>query len=230
VDSPTKLAFDVASVETLRPLITAAGGQVDPAEAGRCWRGRKHVDCQDPEGNVVQLREPAPDLGPGSGASEAPSSPNFLAQDLTNRDFSGQDLRGTSMAGSNLTNARFAAADLSGSCFDGANLTNTDFREATLDGASFAGANLTKASLAGATARSADFYAVNLTGADLAGADLRSANLRGANLMYANVDRVDLDHADLTDSIGSRLDGIPDRMPAGWRLTDGSIAASSGHP
>jgi len=39
VDSPTKLAFDVASVETLRPLITAAGGQVDPAEEGWSWRG-----------------------------------------------------------------------------------------------------------------------------------------------------------------------------------------------
>jgi hypothetical protein len=39
VDSPTKLTFDVASVETLRPLITAAGGQVDPAEAGWSWRG-----------------------------------------------------------------------------------------------------------------------------------------------------------------------------------------------
>jgi hypothetical protein len=55
--SPVKLAFEVASLEELRPVVAGAGGQPDPAESAWDFRGRRHLDCLDPEGNVVQLRE-----------------------------------------------------------------------------------------------------------------------------------------------------------------------------
>jgi predicted enzyme related to lactoylglutathione lyase len=57
--TPVKLAFEVASIEALRAAVTAAGGRLDPA--GHAWefRGRRHLDCLDPEGNVVQLRQRA---------------------------------------------------------------------------------------------------------------------------------------------------------------------------
>jgi predicted enzyme related to lactoylglutathione lyase len=55
--SPVKLAFEVASLEELRPVVAGAGGQPDPVEAAWEFRGRRHLDCLDPEGNVVQLRQ-----------------------------------------------------------------------------------------------------------------------------------------------------------------------------
>ena len=41
------------------PLVIAAGGQLDPTDSAWEFRGYRHVDCLDPEGNVVQLRERA---------------------------------------------------------------------------------------------------------------------------------------------------------------------------
>jgi predicted enzyme related to lactoylglutathione lyase len=55
--TPVKLAFEVPSIEALQPAVTAAGGQLDPAAAAWEFRGRRHLDCLDPEGNVVQLRQ-----------------------------------------------------------------------------------------------------------------------------------------------------------------------------
>jgi len=57
-DSPVKLSFEVASIEELYAVITGTGGQVDPLEPAWEFRGHWHVDCLDPEGNVVQLRQP----------------------------------------------------------------------------------------------------------------------------------------------------------------------------
>jgi hypothetical protein len=55
--TPVKLAFDVAGIEGLRPVVARAGGLVDPAGTAREFRGYRLVDAIDPEGNVVQLRE-----------------------------------------------------------------------------------------------------------------------------------------------------------------------------
>jgi predicted enzyme related to lactoylglutathione lyase len=59
-DSPVKLAFEVASIEGLYSAITETGGQIDLMEPAWEFRGHWHMDCLDPEGNVVQLRQPAP--------------------------------------------------------------------------------------------------------------------------------------------------------------------------
>ncbi len=55
--TPVKLAFEVASIGGLRAAVTGGGGQIDPVESGWEFRGHRHLDCLDPEGNVVQLRE-----------------------------------------------------------------------------------------------------------------------------------------------------------------------------
>jgi predicted enzyme related to lactoylglutathione lyase len=54
-ETPIKLSFDVPSIAAARATITDLGGQVDDLE----WefRGFRHCDCIDPEGNVNQLRE-----------------------------------------------------------------------------------------------------------------------------------------------------------------------------
>ena len=52
-----KLAFAVADIEGHRALVAERGGRIDPAESAWAFRGHRHLDCVDPEGNVVQLRQ-----------------------------------------------------------------------------------------------------------------------------------------------------------------------------
>ena len=53
--TPIKLAFDVPSIAAARSRITSGGGRVDETEWA--FRGYRHCDFVDPEGNVGQLRE-----------------------------------------------------------------------------------------------------------------------------------------------------------------------------
>jgi predicted enzyme related to lactoylglutathione lyase len=57
-DVPVKLAFAVPSIDDLRVPLTKLGGQIDPQTAPWEFRGLRHCDVIDPEGNIVQLREP----------------------------------------------------------------------------------------------------------------------------------------------------------------------------
>jgi predicted enzyme related to lactoylglutathione lyase len=52
-----KLAFHVTSIDEVQPAIIRTGGQSDPIETAWQYRGYRHLDCLDPEGNVVELRE-----------------------------------------------------------------------------------------------------------------------------------------------------------------------------
>jgi len=56
--TPIKLTFDVASMTAARRRISEGGGHVD--EYVWDFRGFRHCDFVDPEGNVGQLREPIP--------------------------------------------------------------------------------------------------------------------------------------------------------------------------
>jgi predicted enzyme related to lactoylglutathione lyase len=52
-----KLVVDVASLDEHGSLVAASGGQIDPDDAAWEFRGYRHLDCLDPEGNVIGLRE-----------------------------------------------------------------------------------------------------------------------------------------------------------------------------
>jgi predicted enzyme related to lactoylglutathione lyase len=56
-ETALKLVFVVPSISDARPLVTAHGGQLLPP--AREWRFQDWIVCdgQDPEGNVLQLRE-----------------------------------------------------------------------------------------------------------------------------------------------------------------------------
>lgn len=60
-DSPVKLAFEVTSIEELCSVVIDTGGRIDPIESAWEFRGYRHLDCLDPEGNVVQLRQRVPE-------------------------------------------------------------------------------------------------------------------------------------------------------------------------
>jgi catechol-2,3-dioxygenase len=57
-ETPIKLAFQVPSIEGLRPVMASLGGEMDPAETQWEFRGQRHCDGLDPEGNVVHITEP----------------------------------------------------------------------------------------------------------------------------------------------------------------------------
>ena len=56
-DTPQKFSFLVASLAEAAQTAAAVGGSFPPPDAAWSWRGMRHLDGHDPEGNVVQLRE-----------------------------------------------------------------------------------------------------------------------------------------------------------------------------
>jgi predicted enzyme related to lactoylglutathione lyase len=57
-DVPVKLAFGVDSIEDIRLLAAHMGGLVDPRASEWEFRGSRHCDGVDPEGNVIQMVAP----------------------------------------------------------------------------------------------------------------------------------------------------------------------------
>ena len=57
-ENPVKVVLPVVSLAGARASAPDLGGSVDGVEHEWEWRGGRHVDGVDPEGNVVSLREP----------------------------------------------------------------------------------------------------------------------------------------------------------------------------
>ena len=60
-----KLSFAVASLAEARDAAKAAGGELNPPAKEWSFQGMRVVDGCDPEGNMIQVREPAADAGLG---------------------------------------------------------------------------------------------------------------------------------------------------------------------
>jgi predicted enzyme related to lactoylglutathione lyase len=58
-ETPIKLVFPVESIAQARTAALAHGGELNPPEREWTFRGCRVCDGQDPEGNVVQLRQAA---------------------------------------------------------------------------------------------------------------------------------------------------------------------------
>jgi len=58
-DAAVKLVFPVPSLGAARALAARHGGELDPAECEWQFQGHRICDGNDPEGNVIQLREDA---------------------------------------------------------------------------------------------------------------------------------------------------------------------------
>jgi len=57
-DTPFKPSFAVADLAAVRVAAQRCGGFLKPAEAAWPWRGAWVLDGWDPEGNIVQFRQP----------------------------------------------------------------------------------------------------------------------------------------------------------------------------
>ncbi len=58
VNTPIKLAFEVADIALARATAASLGGQIDASAAEWSFGGLTHCDGVDPEGNVIQLVSP----------------------------------------------------------------------------------------------------------------------------------------------------------------------------
>ncbi|MGB3491621.1 MAG: pentapeptide repeat-containing protein [Elainellaceae cyanobacterium] len=102
---------------------------------------------------------------------------NYTLTDLQFRDFSGENLAGTSFAGAEMRGANFEDANLRATIltkgsFTNANLKNANLTEVLGDRVSFKGADLSNALFIDAIATSSSFEDANITGADFSGAIL----------------------------------------------------------
>jgi len=66
-DTPVKLAFFVPSIAHAREVASTLGGVIDPVDREWSFQGNLVCDGNDPEGNVLQLRQPL-EVGDGGPA------------------------------------------------------------------------------------------------------------------------------------------------------------------
>ncbi len=57
-DTPIKLVLPVSSLQAVRMAAARLGGALNAPEREWAWRGWRFCDGHDPEGNVVQFRQP----------------------------------------------------------------------------------------------------------------------------------------------------------------------------
>ena len=63
----------------------------------------------------------------------------------------------------------------------------------------------------------------NSQGRDMSDCQLQGAMLRGARLMGADLTGADLTGAKLVGVISGDIRGVPDNLPEGWSLVDGTL-------
>lgn len=59
-NNPVKLVFTVDGIDTTREIMERLAGRLDDDAKAWRFRGGRVLDGEDPEGNVIQLRERAP--------------------------------------------------------------------------------------------------------------------------------------------------------------------------
>ncbi|KST61862.1 hypothetical protein BC008_07420 [Mastigocoleus testarum BC008] len=107
---------------------------------------------------------------------------NYTLTDLKYRDFSHQDLEGTSFAGAEMLGANFQDANLSGTILTKGSFLRANLKDANLSGAFSDRVNYNEADLSNAI----------FTDAMLSGSKFRDAIITGADFSYAIIDRYEV--------------------------------------
>ena len=85
------------------------------------------------------------------------------------------------------------------------------------------GRDMSDCQLQGAMLRGTRLMGADLTGADLTGANITQARLMGADLIGANFTGANFTGAKLVGVISGDIRGVPDNLPEGWSLVDGTV-------
>ena len=141
-------------------------------------------------------------------------------KELSNKDYSGQNLSGKNFFADEIRNSNFSNANLSGANFRYALLENVDFINADLTGANFAyaviknsdftGANLTDIYASNSMIYDSFFYNTNLSGAFFEGANIQcglglskcvgATNFENTNFENTNLSKTQLFNLDISNS------------------------------
>ena len=124
-----------------------------------------------------------------------PNQKNFIAKNLSGKDFSNSSLENEIFFGSDLENANFENSIISGSDFSLANLENANFKNAIIDGI-----KLRQTTLEQTDFSNVDFRQVNLLNVDLTNTILKNSNLSNKDLTKTFLYKADLSGADLSYS------------------------------
>lgn len=206
-----------ASALAAAVLLTACGGQGDPAARGLdedtapASAANSAANSAAPEADAPSVAPTATVVPTASALPTASTSPSPTMSaspaptlktckpapkaDCDGVDLSGQDLRTLWLMGISLR-----GADLSGANLEFADLTKADLTDANLSGARLRNANLTGAKLTGAQVRNAAFPAATFTDAVLTGLNLGGATFTGARFTGADLRKTVLTGADLTSA------------------------------
>jgi uncharacterized protein YjbI with pentapeptide repeats len=177
---------------------------------------------------------------------------HFLTFNLSNRDFSGLDLRFVNLVGAQLTAADFSNTQLEGADFRLAEMPRADLTNAEVTRTSFNEAILSSAVLTGIHGEEPHFEKAvlvdasltrlqNLRFADFSGAELTQANLFDSRFFNASFDRADFTLASAVGSdfavvssmndvnlTGANLSGAriePDRAERAWFVNVDGLSA-----
>ena len=145
-------------------------------------------------------------------------------KELSNKDYSGQNLSGKNFFADEIRNSNFSNANLAGANFRYALLENVDFTNANLAGANFAdaiiknsdftGANLTNTYASNSMIYDSFFHNTNLSGAFFEGANIQCGlsetipvsmgsactNFENTNFENTNLSRIKFFNLDISDS------------------------------
>ena len=124
-----------------------------------------------------------------------PNQKNFIAKNLSGKDFSNSSLENEIFFGSDLRNANFENSIISGSDFSLANLENANFKNAIIDGI-----KLRQTTLEQTDFSNVDFRQVNLLNVDFTNTILKNSNLSNKDLTKTFLYKADLSGADLSYS------------------------------
>jgi len=143
------------------------------------------------------------------------SDSDFSNQDLRNVSFFASDLRNSDFSNSDLTNANFELSDLTGSNFEGAKIDQIKLKRAKLLDVNFSGvkfnSDLNYVDFRGSNLSNTDLTEHDLKNTILSNTNMKGANLTGAMLSYTDAGRHNfLDNSDVrfTNFTGATLVGI----------------------
>ncbi len=166
--------------------VNVSNNEVNISGAGVVVKvGDSGVNIQSLHG-IIDMKAPAADItgGLSSGSEKKPSAERgFTNGDLTNLDFSNQNLAGKSFVNADIVNCNFTGANLTGADFSRADITGSNFNYAVLINSVFINATITGGNISFA----------NFTNADLTNADIDNVIKNGVIFTNANLTNVDMD-------------------------------------
>lgn len=179
--------------------------------------------------------EPLPELALKLDTEQAleriRSGKSMQGYDLSDCDFSGQDLRSANLRGAFLLGVSFTGSDLEAADLGDAFCQDCDFSKTSLDRTNFSNATLEGASFFATTGKGTRFRHANMFGAILQGVSLQETDLHQADCSNANLTDATLEACSGADLKlgGATLQGawFPDANLQGCRMDAATNATGS---